>query len=442
MPPRPILRVTIVAAWGLAVVVLTTGTFVVDHASPLNWSWPALLLTLGRLAGLVAGQLLLLQLLLAARPRPLERRRGVDGLLRAHATNGVVLAVVVGLHVGLLIVGGALLTGAPPAGYAWQLVGTSTPVLLAVAGLAGLGLLLVSTAWRALRRRHRELWHAVHLLGYPAAVLVVPHQVLTGTLFLAHPALAWLWLATWGAVLALAVHERVGRIGLLARRHPLTVTAVEPEGPGTVSLVLRSPAPLPDVEPGGFVLLGPNRWQGHPFSVVQRPDERTVRCTVRAVGDFTGRLVNLRAGDRLTLSGVHGRFTASRAVTPGPYLLIAGGLGITAVRGLLDGLLTHRPGADVVLLYRARAVADVLFERDLETVRARGVAVRVLVGSRSDGAVRASTSADLMALVPDAAGREWFVCGPEGYMAAVRRAARQLGVPRARFHAERFALGR
>src|SRR4051812_49948533 len=90
---------TIVAAWGLAVCTFTLGTFAVDHSSPLNWSGPTLLLTLGRLAGLVAGQLLLLQLVLAARPRPLERRRGVDGLLRAHATNGLVLAGAVRLHI-------------------------------------------------------------------------------------------------------------------------------------------------------------------------------------------------------------------------------------------------------------------------------------------------------------------------------------------------------
>jgi ferredoxin-NADP reductase len=354
----------------------------------------------------------------------------------------VVLAVAVGLHIGLLVLGGTLLTEDTPAGYAWQLVTSSTPVLLAAAGLAGLCLVLATTAVRALRTRHRELWHAVHLLGYPAAVLVVPHQVLTGSQFLGHRALTAIWLGTWAGALLIAAYERVVRVALLARRHPLTVTAVEPEGPGTVSLVLRSPARLPDAEPGGFVLLGPNRWQRHPFSVVQRLDDRTVRCTVRAVGDFTTRLVSLQPGDRLTLAGVHGRFTAGRAVTEGPYLLIAGGLGITAVRGLLEGLRTRCPAADVVLLYRARAIGDVLYACELEAARRDGVDVRVLVGPREDGKVRAASREDLAALVPDAARREWFVCGPEGYMAAVRRAARQLGVPRARFHAEQFTLGR
>ena len=433
---------TIVAAWGLAVCTFTLGTFAADHTSPLYWSGPSLLLTLGRLAGLAAGLLLLLQLVLAARPRPLERRRGIDGLLRTHATNGWVLLAVVALHIGLLVLGGAVLTRTTPVDYVWQLVAASLPVLLAAVALAGLAVVWISTWWRALRERHREVWHAVHLLGYLAAVLVVPHQVLTGTQFLAHPALTAVWLGTWAAALLVAGYERVVRVVLFARRHPLTVTAVEGEGAGTVSLVLRSPAPLTGVEPGGFVLLGTNRWERHPFSVVQRPDERTVRCTVRAVGDFTTRLVSLRPGDHLTLTGVHGRFTAARAVTRGPYLLIAGGLGITAVHGVLDGLRTRCPEADVVLLYRARAVTDLLFGDELEAARHRGVDVRVLVGGREHREVRASTAGDLVALVRDADRREWFVCGPEGYMQAVRRAARQLGVPRARFHAERFALGR
>ena len=78
---------------------------------------------------------------------------------------------------------------------------------------------------------------------------------------------------------------------------------------------------------------------------------------------------------------------------------------------------------------------------DLAAVRSRGVDVRVLRGSRHDPAVRADRAADIVALVPDAAAREWFVCGPEGYMRAIRRAARALGVPRRHVHAERFTLG-
>jgi ferredoxin-NADP reductase len=429
------------AAWALALCSLTGGAFAQDHVAPAAWSSPALLLTLGRLAGTVAGLALMAQLVLAARPRPLERRFGIDGLLRVHAANGVLLLAAVGLHIALLVAGGAAITGLDAAPYAVQLGTQSAPLLSASAGLAALGVLWVSTAWRSLRRGRRDLWHALHLLGYAAIALIVPHQVLAGAEFAGRPLLAAAWLASWGAALGLAAVERVIRPVALARARPLTVTQVRPEAPGIASIVLCAPAALP-LEPGGFVLLGTSWWRRRPFSVVEVLDERTFRCTVEAIGPFTRRLVRATPGDRFVLSGVHGRFTAGHAATPGPYLLVAAGLGVTAVRGLLAGLLGRGRRPDVVLLYRVRAAGPVLFRDDLAAARSCGVDVRVLRGSRHDRAVRAVRASDIAALVPDASAREWFVCGPEGYMTAIRRAARGLGVPRGRVHAERFTLGR
>src|SRR6185312_3363545 len=111
------------------------------------------------------------------------------------------------------------------------------------------------------------------------------------------------------------------------------------------------------------------------------------------------RLVGACPGDRLALTGVHGRFTADHASTGGPYLLIAAGLGVTAVRGLLAGLLRRQLDADVVLLYRVRAGGPVLFADELADARSRGVDVRVLRGSRHDPTVRADRAADLAVLV-------------------------------------------
>src|SRR5918911_1709858 len=124
----------ILPAWAVGLSALTVSTFVVDHAVPLVWSGAPLLLTLGRVAGLLAAGQLLLQLVLAARPPALGRRYGLDRVLRAHGAVGM------------------------------------------------------------LRPRHHELWHAVHLLGYLAVALIVPHQVLTGADVLAHPALTAAWL--------------------------------------------------------------------------------------------------------------------------------------------------------------------------------------------------------------------------------------------------------
>jgi ferredoxin-NADP reductase len=43
-------------------------------------------------------------------------------------------------------------------------------------------------------------------------------------------------------------------------------------------------------------------------------------------------------------------------------------------------------------------------------------------------------------MVPDLTGRDVFMCGPPGLMAAVRQSLREVGLPRAQLHEERFDL--
>ena len=106
--------------------------------------------------------------------------------------------------------------------------------------------------------------------------------------------------------------------------------------------------------------------------------------------------------------------------------------------------LRYRPG-DVTLLYRVRTDTDLVFRRELESFAAtRGVRVLYLLGPRGrDGSWLPAGWGDdaggLRHLVPDIAGHDVFVCGPEQWMAAVTRAARRAGVPDDRIHLERFS---
>jgi ferredoxin-NADP reductase len=117
-------------------------------------------------------------------------------------------------------------------------------------------------------------------------------------------------------------------------------------------------------------------------------------------------------------------------------------VGITPLRALLEEL-PYAPG-EAVLLYRARSEADLVFRGELEHLAAvRGVRVLYLLGPRGRtgswlpaGWGRDAT--ELRRLVPDIAHHDVFVCGPDPWMTAVLRAARQVGVPSDHIHLERF----
>ena len=115
-------------------------------------------------------------------------------------------------------------------------------------------------------------------------------------------------------------------------------------------------------------------------------------------------------------------------------LLIAAGIGVTAVRALLEDLPR---GARPVVLLRATQRADLVLGAEIaDLVKRRGGQLHELIGSRER---RRSTSTRCAASSPTWTERDVYVCGPEGFVDGYRR-GRRLGVPDEAIHHEAFAL--
>jgi ferredoxin-NADP reductase len=197
-----------------------------------------------------------------------------------------------------------------------------------------------------------------------------------------------------------------------------------------------------DAEAGQFFLwrfLAGWGWaKAHPFSLSAAPRPDLLRITVKDLGDDSHRILQARPGTRVFAEGPYGTFTAAEE-SPRRVALIAGGIGITPLRALLDVLPTRHRG-DVTLLYRVASEGEVAFRTELAAFQERrGVDVHVLVDpvigdDRTDGL---GTPA-LQRLVPDLAARDVYVCGPPGMVDAVRRRLKLLRVPADQIHFERF----
>jgi ferredoxin-NADP reductase len=119
--------------------------------------------------------------------------------------------------------------------------------------------------------------------------------------------------------------------------------------------------------------------------------------------------------------------------------LIAGGIGITPIRALLDDISGD---ADVTLVYRALADDDIVFRDELDHLAAeRGLRLHYLVGDHRDAsAAHLLTAAHLGEIVPDIRERDVFLCGPPGMVGAIRRTLQDARVPRQNIHLEEFAF--
>ena len=117
-------------------------------------------------------------------------------------------------------------------------------------------------------------------------------------------------------------------------------------------------------------------------------------------------------------------------------MLIAGGIGITPVRALLETM----PG-DVVVIYRAITEQDVIFRDELDSIAAaRGSTVHYVLGDHHGEGADLLSPAHLRELVPDIEERDVFLCGPPAMTEVLEHNVRGARVPRRHIHTERFAL--
>jgi ferredoxin-NADP reductase len=140
-------------------------------------------------------------------------------------------------------------------------------------------------------------------------------------------------------------------------------------------------------------------------------------------------------GDRVHVDGPYGLFSTSFHPAE-RHLFLSAGSGITPIMAMVRSLLARQGGPviDIVFVHSAATPADIIYRAELEQLaEVAGVSVTILCSRDSDtetwagrrGRIDATTLAEA---VPDAPKRETFVCGPSGYMDAVRPLLAEAGV--------------
>ncbi|MEV7152200.1 ferredoxin reductase family protein [Streptomyces sp. NPDC093084] len=437
-PPAPptATRPGVVARTGLYAVLAVNAAVVAWLFARAGFASNALIV-IGRLLGLYGALVMAFQLVLVARLPWLDRRIGMDRLTSWHRWTGFALLWTLLGHVVFIAFGYADGTGTGPVGEIVDLAGTTEGVLRAVVAFGVLLAVGAVSARSARRRLAYETWHFVHLYTYVAVVLAFTHQVAVGTTFTASPAATAYWYALWGVALGSVA---VGRLVLPLwrnHRHRFRVSAVVPESDQVVSVYVTG-RDLDELgaRAGQFFLwrfLTKDRWwQANPFSLSAAPDGRTLRLTAKAVGDGSAALRHLKPGTRVFAEGPYGAFTAlHRRRTDS--LLIAGGVGVTPVRALLEDLDGH-----AVVIYRVAAERDAVLLGELRDLAvAKGAELHLVTGPPVPDRL---APRELARLVPDIADRDVFLCGPPPMMNAVLRTLDDLGVPKPQIHFERFGL--
>jgi predicted ferric reductase len=431
---------TFAAAWSLHLCALGTVWWHTSGALVSSGAPGSRLVALGRLAGLLGGSAVLLQLALVSRLPWLEPSVGCDRLYRLHRYVGFVVAPLLLGHPVFLIQGYARRYEVSPS---QQLIDTAKGWPYAQPAIAAILIivLVVTSSLPPIRRRLTyDAWHGGHLAMYLAIGLASLHQA-SGAEMLKQSWWRWYWVMLHIAVIGAFLVCRAGRPLFNLARHRFRIDRVISESDDVTSVYLTGR----HLERFSFragqyanvAFLTKGLWAPHPFSFSAAPNGRFLRISIKAVGDFTGRVRQLRSGSMVLLEGPLGAFT-TRTTIGGKYLMVAGGIGITPIRALIESLAAG--DRDVVLVYGARTVNDLVFAGELRAMTPRCHFVVSQASDSDDGYERGRIDrAMLERLVADAPEREAFVCGPPPMMKGVIGALHALGMSGSRIHYERFA---
>jgi len=398
----------------------------------------------GQLTALLGTYSALVQVVLMSRSPWVDQLYGIDRIAGWHRWLGFATVYMICAHVVFTTAGYAVSNGQSFVSETTTFLRTYPFVLMAYVATAIFVLVAVVSVRAARRRLSHGTWHFIHLYIYLAIVLSFPHQLAVGTDFERDPVAVGFWVALYVVAALLVLSFRVVIPARMARRHRLRISAITEEAPGVLSVYItgRELNALP-MRAGQFFkfrfLARGFWWRVHPFSLSAAPNGEYIRITVKAVGDFTSAIRQLVPGTRVIVEGPYGIFTAIRRRLP-RVVLIAGGIGITPLRALLEELPLQRNA--IVLIYRARAWEDVVFQAELDQLmRERGGVIHYVVGRRGhEVPLEPLAPRVLRVLVPDILDRDVFICGPPEMLLGVGESLDAIGVPARQIHRERFAF--
>jgi predicted ferric reductase len=176
----------------------------------------------------------------------------------------------------------------------------------------------------------------------------------------------------------------------------------------------------------------------NPFSISSAPsDGPNVSFVIKELGDFTRSLHKLQPGTRAYLDGPYGSLVVDGRREPG-IVLVAGGVGVAPLLGILRELRLTDDPREVRLIYGNRAEEQILYRDELSGENV----THVLSEPPEDwqGETGLIDGALLDRILSPNQVRDWLfvLCGPSAMMDIVEDNLIARGTPSSRILSERF----
>ncbi len=394
--------------------------------------------------GFIGLAMMALQFALTARINHVEASYGVDIILQFHRYTSIVAFCLILIHPLILFV------TEPETLQLLNILEAPWRARFAVASTTALILLVVTSIWRQPLKIPYEPWRILHgILAVAIVGLGLAHALGVGY----YLSLFWksvLWSAIALCALWLLIYVRLIKPWFMTKK-PYLVEEVIPQRGNVWTLALRSRGHEGmHFQPGQFAWItldiSPFRMREHPFSMSSsavNPDR--LEFSIKALGDFTNQIKDVKPGTKAYLDGPYGVFTSDRYEDSAGFVLIAGGIGVTPIMSILVTAAERQDDRPFLLIYASKTWSDVTFREELEELRTQLDLTIVHVIKEPPENWQGETGyvdRELLAkYIPRHRGsRHYFICAAPVMMDAVEAALHDLEVPVTNVHMEHYNL--
>jgi glycine betaine catabolism B len=188
-----------------------------------------------------------------------------------------------------------------------------------------------------------------------------------------------------------------------------------------------------------------DRGNRRPFTIASAPGDDEVHLGVkfyRGPSAFKRSLLNMKPGDTIYASQIAGDFTLPKDRNE-KLAFIAGGIGVTPFRSMMQEMISSQDDRSVVMLYGNNSVKEIAYA-DVFDRAERELGIKTVYAVASDATLDTNIhhgfidAALIRREVPDYRERTFYISGPRSMVLLFQSVLKELGIKRSRIKVDFF----
>ncbi len=181
----------------------------------------------------------------------------------------------------------------------------------------------------------------------------------------------------------------------------------------------------------------------HPFTISSSPSQKFLRQSIKSCGEFSSRIPTVSSGQLVYFEGPYGNFTFGEEPD---VVMIAGGIGITPFKSMIQEASDSGSKSKILLLYSARTLEDLVFYKELNECAKLNSNFKVIYTLNQEESQEWAGERSwineqfLDKYVQTYSRRVFYVCGPPAMIDAINKILLSKGVSKESIKFELFSF--